>query len=77
MVFGYSTNAFVKHSLLDSLEMIARIGFKGVEIMCDQQVHGEHHQDGDGEHQRRLLHVVDSTRSHCELQRRSAATARR
>jgi len=36
MVLGYSTNAFVKHSLLDSFEMIADSGFKGVEIMCDQ-----------------------------------------
>ncbi|HSO19367.1 MAG TPA: sugar phosphate isomerase/epimerase family protein [Desulfosarcina sp.] len=36
MIFGYSTNAFVKHSLLESLDMIARLGFSGVEIMCDQ-----------------------------------------
>lgn len=36
MVFGYSTNAFVKYSLLEALEKIAAIGFKGVEIMCDQ-----------------------------------------
>ena len=36
MVFGYSTNAFVKYSLLDSFGMIARLGFAGVEIMCDQ-----------------------------------------
>lgn len=36
MVFGYSTNAFVKYSLLDSFERIARLGFAGVEIMCDQ-----------------------------------------
>ncbi len=36
MVLGYSTNAFVKHSLLDSFDMIADSGFKGVEIMCDQ-----------------------------------------
>jgi sugar phosphate isomerase/epimerase len=36
MVFGYSTNAFVKHTLLDSLDKIAALGFKGVEIMCDQ-----------------------------------------
>ncbi len=36
MVFGYSTNAFVKYSLLDSFDMIARLGFAGVEIMCDQ-----------------------------------------
>ena len=36
MIFGYSTNAFVKYSLLDSFDMIARLGFAGVEIMCDQ-----------------------------------------
>ena len=36
MVFGYSTNAFVKFSLLDSFERIAKLGFAGVEIMCDQ-----------------------------------------
>jgi len=36
MVFGYSTNAFVKHALLDSFDMIGALGFQGVEIMCDQ-----------------------------------------
>lgn len=36
MVFGYSTNAFVKFSLLDSFDRIAGLGFAGVEIMCDQ-----------------------------------------
>ena len=36
MVFGYSTNAFVKFSLLDSFTRIAHLGFAGVEIMCDQ-----------------------------------------
>ncbi len=36
MVFGYSTNAFVKFSLLESLERIARLGFKGVEVMGDR-----------------------------------------
>ena len=36
MVLGYSTNAFVRHSLLNSFDMIADSGFKGVEIMCDQ-----------------------------------------
>lgn len=36
MVLGYSTNAFVKFSLLDSIEKIARLGFKGVEIMGDR-----------------------------------------
>lgn len=36
MTFGYSTNAFVKFSLEESLERIARIGFAGVEIMADR-----------------------------------------
>ncbi len=36
MVLGYSTNAFKKFSLIDSIEKIARLGFKGVEIMCDR-----------------------------------------
>ncbi len=36
MIFGYSTNAFVKYSLLASLDRIAGLGFSGVEIMCDQ-----------------------------------------
>jgi len=36
MIFGYSTNAFVKFSLLESIEKIANLGFKGVEIMGDR-----------------------------------------
>ena len=36
MIFGYSTNAFVKFSLVESLEKIALLGFKGVEIMGDR-----------------------------------------
>jgi sugar phosphate isomerase/epimerase len=36
MILGYSTNAFVKHTLLDSIKRIADLGFKGVEIMCDR-----------------------------------------
>lgn len=36
MVLGYSTNAFVKYTLVESIEKIAGLGFKGVEIMCDQ-----------------------------------------
>ena len=36
MTFGYSTNAYTRFDLLTSLEMIAEIGFSGVEIMCDQ-----------------------------------------
>lgn len=36
MIFGYSTNAFVKFSLTESLEKIAELGFRGVEIMGDR-----------------------------------------
>jgi len=36
MIFGYSTNAFKKFTLVDSIEKIAGLGFKGVEIMVDR-----------------------------------------
>lgn len=36
MVFGYSTNAFVKFALTDAIHRIAALGFRGVEIMCDR-----------------------------------------
>jgi sugar phosphate isomerase/epimerase len=36
MVFGYSTNAFVKFPLVDAVARIAQLGFKGVEIMADR-----------------------------------------
>ena len=36
MVFGYSTNAFVKYSLFEAIEKIAGLGFKGIEIMGDR-----------------------------------------
>lgn len=36
MVLGYSTNAFVKFSLDEAIERIARLGFAGVEIMGDR-----------------------------------------
>jgi sugar phosphate isomerase/epimerase len=36
MTFGYSTNAYTRFNLLTALEMIAEIGFAGVEIMCDR-----------------------------------------
>jgi sugar phosphate isomerase/epimerase len=36
MTFGYSTNAYTRYDLFKTLEMIAGIGFSGVEIMCDQ-----------------------------------------
>jgi len=36
MIFGYSTNAFKNFSLNEAIEIIARIGFKGVEILGDR-----------------------------------------
>jgi sugar phosphate isomerase/epimerase len=36
MVFGYSTNAFKKFSLTEAIEKIARLGYKGVEILGDR-----------------------------------------
>lgn len=36
MTLGYSTNAFVRFSLSDAIARIARLGFKGVEIMADR-----------------------------------------
>jgi sugar phosphate isomerase/epimerase len=36
MVFGYSTNAYVKFTLFEAVKKIGRLGFKGVEIMGDR-----------------------------------------
>jgi sugar phosphate isomerase/epimerase len=36
MIFAYSTNAFVRFSLFESLEKIAELGFRGIEIMGDR-----------------------------------------
>ena len=36
MILGYSTNAFVKFSVFEAMEKIGRLGFGGVEIMCDR-----------------------------------------
>ncbi len=36
MTLGYSTNAYTHYPLLDAFTRIARLGFKGVEIMCDR-----------------------------------------
>lgn len=35
MNFAFSSNAFRKHSLIDAMKAIARIGYRGVEIMAD------------------------------------------
>jgi sugar phosphate isomerase/epimerase len=36
VVFGYSTNAFVKFSILEAIAKIAQLGFRGIEIMGDR-----------------------------------------
>ena len=36
MIFGYSTNAFVKYSLIEAVEKISQLGFGGIEIMGDR-----------------------------------------
>ncbi len=36
MIVGYSTNAFTKFDLTDSFARIGKLGFRGVEIMCDR-----------------------------------------
>ena len=35
MKFAFSTNAFKKFSLKDTLKILSEIGYKGVEILCD------------------------------------------
>ena len=35
MHFAFSSNAFTNYSLYDSISEIAKIGYKGIEIMCD------------------------------------------
>lgn len=36
MIFGYSSNAFIRFSISESIEKIANLGYKGIEIMCDK-----------------------------------------
>ena len=36
MIFAYSSNAFVKFNIMDTIDMIALSGFGGLEIMCDR-----------------------------------------
>ena len=35
MKLAFSTNAFTNYSLIQSIEEISKIGYEGVEIMCD------------------------------------------
>ncbi len=56
MVFGYSTNAFVKFSLARAIEKISRLGFKGVEIMGDRP--HLYPPDFDGERLARLKELI-------------------
>ncbi|QTA78994.1 xylose isomerase-like domain-containing protein [Desulfonema limicola] len=36
MIFAYSSNAFVKFSIMDAIDIIAQSGFGGLEIMGDR-----------------------------------------
>ena len=36
MKLGFSTNAFIDYSLLDSIELISKIGYDGIEIVLDE-----------------------------------------
>jgi len=36
VILGYSTNAYTQYTLLEAFAHIADLGFKGVEILCDQ-----------------------------------------
>ncbi len=57
MIFGYSTNAFVKFSLFEAVERIARLGFKGVEIMGDRpHLYPPDFDDGELARLNKLLH---------------------
>jgi sugar phosphate isomerase/epimerase len=57
MILGYSTNAFVKTSLLEAVERIAHLGFRGIEIMCDRP--HLYPQDFDKEDLARLKGLID------------------
>jgi sugar phosphate isomerase/epimerase len=60
MVFGYSTNAFVRFSLFEAIEKIARLGFKGVEIMGDRpHLYPPDFNEGELEHLRRIIRKND------------------
>lgn len=58
MIFGYSTNAYVRFSLMEALDRIAALGFRGVEIMGDQP----HLYPGDYPEER-LYRVAEKVRS--------------
>ena len=36
MKLGFSTNAFTNYSLFDSIELISKIGYDGIEIVLDE-----------------------------------------
>jgi sugar phosphate isomerase/epimerase len=53
---GYSTNAFVKYPLFDAIDLIAKLGFGGVEIMADRP--HLYPQDWEPEGLRRLKNLI-------------------
>ena len=36
MKLAYSTNAYTKHSLSDAIRSISKLGYDGIEILCDK-----------------------------------------
>ncbi len=60
MKLSFSTNAFVRHSLKDAIEHIARIGYEAVEILADvPHLYADHFSPDD---LRRLKDVLRSSR---------------
>jgi sugar phosphate isomerase/epimerase len=60
MIFGYSTNAFVKFTLLEAIDRIAGLGFKGVEIMGDRpHLYPPDYSDADLDRIRQALEETD------------------
>lgn len=54
--FAFSSNAFTRHSLFETIEILAEIGYDGLEIMADvPHAYPTHLSDGDLERIRKLL----------------------
>lgn len=62
MKLAFSTNAFKRHSLEDSIREIAKIGYGGVEILCDVP-HAYPSAFGDGQ-----IRSLKSTLASCNVQ---------
>ena len=62
MKLAFSTNAFKRYSLQDSIKEIAEIGYRGVEILCDTpHAYPPDFEDG-------KAHILKETVASCGLQ---------